>query len=236
MRRVHRQPRDLILEAAGEAGVVAGPRDRGDDHPVTAAAHPRRLAPPESRTSSRDPAPATAGGPRPGHSPGSAAGSADSDPAPGLPVGPTPPPPRRSRRARRPRPPLGASPSSGFHTPQWAHVATVPFTWFLNLRSRNRRSAAACAPPRPQVGRSRAPTSMPNSAARRRLSSSANTPQSSEHVSRTSARDRALLDRRRRPRYPTTASHLTHGTCRSALFCPLRGHAEVAPRVLCRVR
>jgi hypothetical protein len=34
-----RQPRDLIFELACERGVVAGPRDGRDDHPVTLAAH-----------------------------------------------------------------------------------------------------------------------------------------------------------------------------------------------------
>jgi hypothetical protein len=40
--RVDGQPRDLILEAAGEVRVVPGPRDGGDHHPVLAAVHPWR--------------------------------------------------------------------------------------------------------------------------------------------------------------------------------------------------
>jgi hypothetical protein len=40
---LHRQPRDLILELAGEHGVVSGPRDRRHNHAVTLAAHSGRV-------------------------------------------------------------------------------------------------------------------------------------------------------------------------------------------------
>jgi hypothetical protein len=39
----NREPRDLILELAGERGVASGLRDRGDDHAVTLAAHSGRF-------------------------------------------------------------------------------------------------------------------------------------------------------------------------------------------------
>ena len=60
--RVDGQPRDLILEAAGEARVMPGPRDGGDHHPVLAAAHPwrPRLQVAEGRAQiQRSPAPAS---------------------------------------------------------------------------------------------------------------------------------------------------------------------------------
>jgi hypothetical protein len=41
--RLHRQPRDLILEAAGEVRVVPRPRDRSDEYTVALAADPGRL-------------------------------------------------------------------------------------------------------------------------------------------------------------------------------------------------
>src|SRR5664279_3955652 len=39
---MHRQPRDLIFKAAGEARVMTRPWHRSDEHPVTLATHPRR--------------------------------------------------------------------------------------------------------------------------------------------------------------------------------------------------
>ena len=65
-----------------------------------------------------------------------------------------------------------------------AHAADRSFPRFLTVRSRNRRSAAACAPSCPEVGRSRAPTSLPQSAGGRRLSSSAKSPAKPDDASR----------------------------------------------------
>jgi hypothetical protein len=41
LRRVHRQPRDLVLEGPGEPGVMTGPRHRDDDHAMAPARDPR---------------------------------------------------------------------------------------------------------------------------------------------------------------------------------------------------
>jgi hypothetical protein len=41
--RVHRQPCTLVLKRSGESSVVACPRDRRDDHPVTLALDPWRI-------------------------------------------------------------------------------------------------------------------------------------------------------------------------------------------------
>jgi hypothetical protein len=43
LRAGHRQPSHLIIEVAGVPGAVPRPGHRGHDHPVLAAAHPRRI-------------------------------------------------------------------------------------------------------------------------------------------------------------------------------------------------
>ena len=62
LRRVHRQPRDLVLERAREPGVVPSPRHRAHNDSVAPAAHPRCLSLNERERRSevqRAPAPAS---------------------------------------------------------------------------------------------------------------------------------------------------------------------------------
>ena len=67
------------------------------------------------------------------------------------------------------------------------------------------------------VGAPRAPDIDAQQRGRRRLSSSTNTPANHDHVPRTVTPTQTLLDRRRPAALPQNRSHLTHGTCRSAL-------------------
>jgi len=111
------------------------------------------------------------------------------------------------------------------------HAATAPSSWFLTVRSRNRRSTAACAPSCPEVGRSQRPDLVAKQRGRRRLSSSANPARSSRNVARAATTARRCLIRRRRPRYPATALTSTHGTCRGAGF--RRGQEQPLIQAIC---
>ena len=82
LRTVDREPRDLVLEAAGEPGAVTRPRHRAHHDPVAAAAHPRRLRLHDRRASFRDRASATAAAPHRDRTPGCDAGRSRSGPAP----------------------------------------------------------------------------------------------------------------------------------------------------------
>ena len=216
--RVDRQPRDLVLEAAGEPGVVARPRDRGDDHPVAMAAHARR---PRLQKTERGPEIQRPPPPTP------FALVITRAPPPAVRAAITLPRPRSDRhdhrpvvrRTARPRPPPGAVraaasiPSIGARRPSFDGVP--------DLRSRNPRSAAACAPSSPPVGRScarhRCPKARPAAAVKQHRNAANRGP-----VSRISPRNQALLDRRRPAALPRAHAHLTHGTCRSALKTPPR--------------
>ena len=68
------------------------------------------------------------------------------------------------------------------------------------------------------VGAPRAPDIDAQQRGGRRLSSSTNTPANHDHVPRTVTPTQTLLDRRRPAALPQNRSHLTHGTCRSAVF------------------
>jgi len=115
--------------------------------PPRAGGTPRAARPlPGSRTSCRDPAPAICGGPHPGHTPGSAAGNAGSDPAVCSPAGP------RSRSHRpAPRPPRRPSSPTPATAPTHGRLRFAcarrhrSFPTFLTVTSRNGRSGAACA-------------------------------------------------------------------------------------------
>ncbi len=193
---------DLILERAREPCVVPGPRDRRDDHTVPLATHPRRFGlevrerrPEVQRAPSaaafapviaRAAAPATRAAIALArrwtdrHHQRSAVGERDvlDD---------------RSLKAEQLLP--YASP---------AYAVTALSCGSATVRSRNRKSTTACAPPARRSGAPSAPTSLPNSAARRRLSSSANPSTSSTNVPLTTPAPRRCLIRRRRPRYPAT--------------------------------
>jgi hypothetical protein len=139
--RVDRQPGGLILEA----GVVPGPRDGGDHYPMTLATHARRvgLQVAERRGQiERPPAPASFALVIAGAAPPAVRAPV---PLPGL------------RPDRHHQYLVGLveidlldhrSPQSEqlFPYSEWAHVATAPFTSVPTVRSRNRRSTAACAP------------------------------------------------------------------------------------------
>jgi hypothetical protein len=99
-----------------------------------------------------------------------------------------------------------------------AHAATALSHRFLTLRSRNRKSTAACAPSCPEVGRSQRPDLIAPKRGRRRLSSSANPATSSANLSRAATATTALLDQTTAAALPRDRVHLTHGTCRGAHF------------------
>ena len=156
---------------------------------------------------SRDPMLATAGDPRPDRSLGSAAGNAGSGPAPERADGP------RSPRFPAPdavvkvdlldhRSPQSEQP---LPYPEWAHVVTVPLVSVPAVRSQNRRSTTACAPPARRSGAPQRPDLTATKRGRRRLSSSANPATSSENVSRPTTRRPALLDQTTTAALPATA-------------------------------
>ena len=206
LRRLDRQPRDLIFEAARERRVVPGPRDRRDNHAVTLAANPRRVGL-EIRERGAEvqrpptPAPLTEVITR-------AAPPAMRTAIP-LPCA------RADRHHQRAR--VGqldvlhdSSPQTEelLPYPSCAHAATALSRGSTAVRSPNRESTTACAPSCPEVGRAQRPDLIATKRGRRRPSSSANPPTSSENVSRAAPASKALLDQTQtgratpRPRSP----------------------------------
>jgi hypothetical protein len=196
---------------------MAGPRHRRDHHPVTLAAHPGRVGLQEAergREIQRPPPPATL------------ALIVSRAAPPAMRAAIKLPRTRADRHHQHPaclveldlldhRPP---QPEQLLPYPQWAHVATLPSHRFLLSEAKNRRSPAACAPSCPEVGRSQRPDLIAKQRGRRRLSSSANPATSSENVSRATAGRHALLDQTTTAALPRARVHLTHGTCRGAVF------------------
>ena len=171
--RVHRQPGGLVLEAAREPGVVPGPRHRRDHHPVTLAAHARRVGFKEAQRRAEIERP-------PPTAPFALVIARAAPPAMWASVNLS-----RTRVDRHHQHPVALveldlldhrspQPEQRLPYPEWAHVATAPFTSVPALRSQNRRSPAACALSCPDVGRSQRPDLIAPKRGRRRLSSSAN--------------------------------------------------------------
>ena len=85
-------------------------------------------------------------------------------------------------------------------------------------------------PPARRSGAPSAPTSLPHKRGRRRLSSSANPATSSTNVSRATPSPQALLDQTTTAALPRDRVHLTHGTCRGAMFLGGRSPPAGCPR------
>ena len=200
--RVHRQPADLVLERDREARVVPGPRHLGDDDAMLLAIHARRVGlhigerRPEIE---RPPPPAPLAGIFP---------RAASTAYPAAVLLPRLRTNRHHDRAELDTDVLDHRPlDPEQHLPyaSGAHAATA-FLLVPDLRSRNRRRTAACAPSYPEVGGApSAPDLIATKRRRRRLSSSANPATSSPNVSRTAPTTQALLDQ------TTTAALPPHG-------------------------
>ena len=113
--------------------------------------------------------------------------------------------------------------------PERAHVATVPFTSVPTVRSRNRRSTAACAllpagqalpAPRPHC-----PHARTAAAVKRRE------PRHEQHkLLAGNPSPQALLDQTTTAALPRDRVHLTHGTCRGAMFLGGRSPPAGCPR------
>ena len=143
LRRVHRQPRDLVLKRAGEPRTMPRPRHRADHHTVTPVAHPRCLSLNERERRSkvkRAPAPASLAEIQPG-----AAAPAHTT---AIPLAPP-------RPGRNDHLPLAAHPHVLNHRsaqpnkprpyPDTTHVASPPRDSSRRTAG-NPRSRAACAP------------------------------------------------------------------------------------------
>ena len=230
--RVHRQPRCLVIKRAGEPGVVTRPRHRGDDHPVLAALDPRRvsLQIAERRAEIQRPPPATALAEVIARAAPAAVRAA-------IPLA-VPRPDRDHDRAvllvdclddrllqpQHPRPRTDAYASACARRHRFLST-------FLTVRSRNGRSDAACALLPGGRAHPCAPTSLPNSAARRRLSSSANPGTSSQNASRTAPAHRALLDQTTTAALPSDRVHSTHGRVQEVSLHEPRLESAPRPRI-----
>jgi uncharacterized protein DUF2855 len=229
----------LVLELAGERGVVSGPRDRGDDHAVTLAAHAGRvgLEVGERRPEvQRPPTPAAvaqvisrAASPAVRATIELARGRTD----------------RHHQRAAVGE--LDVLHDSSVETEELlpyassAHAVTALSCGSATVRSRNRKSTAACASSSPEVGRSQRPDVIAPKRGRRRLSSSADPAMSSENVSRAATATTALLDQTTTAALPRAAfTSPTEHAGEPFFFAPDRrakrsedwgGPAELARRI-----
>jgi hypothetical protein len=181
------------------------PRHRGNHHPRDGSSAPAAPTPPGSRHSCPDPMPASAGGPRAGHSPGNGADSEDSDHAPQPADAPTPPAPVLLELHLLDHHAVQSEQRLSY--PEWAHVAP-PLMGFQTSEAGNPRNAAACAPSQPPRRGARAPTSLPKArpvgAIKQRKP-----PANHKSGSRPAPATEALFDRRRPGALPRSGFHPT---------------------------
>jgi len=229
LERVDRKPRRGVLEAARETGVEARPRHRRDDHPVALALNARsvRFQEADRRAEVKlPPPPPTLAQVIPRASPPAVRAA--------IPLAKTRADRHHDRvvlveldlldhhllQPQQPRPRTDAYASL-------AHAADRSFPRFLTVTSRNRRSAAACAPPPAPVG---APASRPRCPKARAggAISSANPPQIAATPREQQQPSRRCLTDRRPAALPRDRVHPTHRNVSRALNSGREGR-QAAP-------